>query len=39
MKKDKIILSKKITELVQKLELNKDQLLKYYEILKLINIL
>lgn len=37
MKKDKIILSKKITELVQKLELNKDQLLKYYEILKLIN--
>lgn len=37
MKKDKIILSKKITELVQKLELNKDQLLKYYEILKLID--
>jgi len=37
MKKDKIILSKKITELVEKLELNKDQLKKYYEILKLIN--
>ena len=37
MKKDKIILSKKITELVKKLELNKDQLLKYYEILKLID--
>jgi len=37
MKKDKIILSKKITELVEKLELNKDQLIKYYEILKLID--
>ena len=37
MKKDKIILSKKISELVEKLELNKDQLLKYYEILKLID--
>ena len=37
MKKDKFILSKKITELVEKLELNKDQLIKYYEILKLID--
>ena len=37
MTKDKFILSKKITELVEKLELNKDQLLKYYEILKLID--
>lgn len=37
MTKDKFILSKKITKLVEKLELNKDQLLKYYEILKLID--
>ena len=37
MTKDKFILSKKISELVEKLELNKDQLLKYYEILKLID--
>jgi hypothetical protein len=37
MTKDKFILSKKISELVEKLELNKDQLIKYYEILKLID--